>query len=322
MTTKRIEYIDIAKGIGIILVVIGHCINGSSFLGKWIWSFHMPLFFILSGMCFDSVRNPLFIPFAIKKIKSLLFPLVIFSILMTLMKLIIFPNEFNLSSLKNSFPDVAYWFIFILFLCELLFFNINKTTDNKIIKFILLFICIFIGKLLNVYDINLAFSISSIFVCTFFYGLGYMFKTKIYSTLNLLKPKYASIIISAILLLIPAVSVFYINDTIDLRLNKIPYPVLYHIMVSLMGFGGILLISKLLSTNNNYIKAIMLYVGKNTLIVLLLHMFFISLSVEFISPFITNKIIYKIIELSFIGIFLYLSMYLINSKMRWLIGKF
>lgn len=45
---KRIDYIDIAKGIGIILVVIGHCINGHSIAGRYISSFHMPLFFFIS----------------------------------------------------------------------------------------------------------------------------------------------------------------------------------------------------------------------------------------------------------------------------------
>lgn len=57
---QRIAWIDIAKGIAIILVVIGHCIpdaassTGISVMGyRWlhdtIYSFHMPLFFFLSG---------------------------------------------------------------------------------------------------------------------------------------------------------------------------------------------------------------------------------------------------------------------------------
>jgi fucose 4-O-acetylase-like acetyltransferase len=49
--SKRIEYLDIAKGIGILLVVLGH--NDfeviSLFLQRLIYSFHMPLFFLLSG---------------------------------------------------------------------------------------------------------------------------------------------------------------------------------------------------------------------------------------------------------------------------------
>lgn len=53
MESKRIEAIDIAKGIGIFFVVIGHFINMSSYPGRVIYSFHMPLFFFLSGICFN-----------------------------------------------------------------------------------------------------------------------------------------------------------------------------------------------------------------------------------------------------------------------------
>lgn len=47
---NRIEWIDTAKGIAIILVVLGHFISANSFLNHFISSFHMPLFFTLSGI--------------------------------------------------------------------------------------------------------------------------------------------------------------------------------------------------------------------------------------------------------------------------------
>lgn len=50
---KRLEGIDIAKGIGILLVIIGH--SGLVFgegLFKLIYGFHMPLFFLISGYLF------------------------------------------------------------------------------------------------------------------------------------------------------------------------------------------------------------------------------------------------------------------------------
>ena len=51
---KRVEYIDIAKGIGITLVVMGHNDFAliSPFAHKLIYSFHMPMFFFMSGMFF------------------------------------------------------------------------------------------------------------------------------------------------------------------------------------------------------------------------------------------------------------------------------
>ena len=51
---KRVPYVDIAKGIGIILVVMGHNDFAliSPFAHKLIYSFHMPMFFFMSGMFF------------------------------------------------------------------------------------------------------------------------------------------------------------------------------------------------------------------------------------------------------------------------------
>ena len=48
---KRIDYVDAAKGIAILLVVFAHChhMNEIPRLGNLIYSFHMPLFFIVSG---------------------------------------------------------------------------------------------------------------------------------------------------------------------------------------------------------------------------------------------------------------------------------
>lgn len=47
--TKRITEFDIAKGIGILLVVLGHCLPTDNYWRIFIYSFHMPLFFFLSG---------------------------------------------------------------------------------------------------------------------------------------------------------------------------------------------------------------------------------------------------------------------------------
>ena len=51
LNVKRIEWIDVCKGLGIFLVFIGHT-NVSQLsctLYDWIYSFHMPLFYMLSG---------------------------------------------------------------------------------------------------------------------------------------------------------------------------------------------------------------------------------------------------------------------------------
>ena len=46
--SERVKWVDYAKGIGILLVIIGHTVSNPVIRGA-IFSFHMPLFFILSG---------------------------------------------------------------------------------------------------------------------------------------------------------------------------------------------------------------------------------------------------------------------------------
>ena len=54
--SNRIEEVDISKGIGMVLVITGHlCVSAS--LRSFIYSFHMPLFFILSGIVYNIART-------------------------------------------------------------------------------------------------------------------------------------------------------------------------------------------------------------------------------------------------------------------------
>lgn len=51
---KRIEFLDIAKGIAVLLMVIGHTRNIPVELREFIFSFHMPVFFVMSGYTFKT----------------------------------------------------------------------------------------------------------------------------------------------------------------------------------------------------------------------------------------------------------------------------
>lgn len=49
---QKKNYIDIAKGIGIILVILGHS-GVNSEIKDFIYGFHMPLFFVISGYLYN-----------------------------------------------------------------------------------------------------------------------------------------------------------------------------------------------------------------------------------------------------------------------------
>lgn len=56
MRSERDETVDIVKGIGILLVLLGHVVPYGSYPCRYIFSFHMPLFFIVSGVLFRPER--------------------------------------------------------------------------------------------------------------------------------------------------------------------------------------------------------------------------------------------------------------------------
>lgn len=69
---ERLYYIDAIKCIGIIFVILGHHLQGADSFIHWIYSFHMPLFFIVSGILFKISTNNHndFRSFFISKIKT------------------------------------------------------------------------------------------------------------------------------------------------------------------------------------------------------------------------------------------------------------
>ena len=88
---QRDHVIDIAKGLGEILVCIHHSKFSTKFVINLIAQFHMPLFFILSGMMINIEKYSIS-KFIIKKIETLLFSYYTMSIFSFLIQLIIIKN--------------------------------------------------------------------------------------------------------------------------------------------------------------------------------------------------------------------------------------
>lgn len=127
---KRKEHLDIAKGIGILLVVLGHCPLIYNPFKQWIYSFHMPLFFIISGMVWDksSHEHKGFFTrkFLFDKIKRLIIPCCIWGVLYTLISAIM-NRSFSLryvayllygsqSTFRRAESLTSLWFLPCMFL--------------------------------------------------------------------------------------------------------------------------------------------------------------------------------------------------------------
>lgn len=80
---QRLDWLDMAKGIGMILVVYGHSYGPSNY---YVYLFHMPLFFILSGFLFNSEQK--FGTYLYKKFTGLYIPFAGWNFIVMIIRLI------------------------------------------------------------------------------------------------------------------------------------------------------------------------------------------------------------------------------------------
>lgn len=196
--SKRIEYIDIARGIGILLVVLGHNDFAivSPFGHKLIYSFHMPLFFFLSGYFINP--NSEFWTFFKKRFNSLLKPyfFTIFLIYMGSLSFgrMGFPTAIarTLKSLYGTgyFLDwVQLWFLphlFVVSLYAFLFYAVVGKISSRPVRWAILLATLGIASLflqsfypfeLSVFGkdyvlFGLPFSLDLVLLSGFFFILG------------------------------------------------------------------------------------------------------------------------------------------------------
>ena len=70
---NRIQHIDTARGIAIICIILGHL--GNMDINRFVFTFHVPLFFLLSGYFYNKEINARTL--VIKRVRTLLIPYVI-----------------------------------------------------------------------------------------------------------------------------------------------------------------------------------------------------------------------------------------------------
>jgi fucose 4-O-acetylase-like acetyltransferase len=132
----RDNSLDIAKGFGILLVVLGHVLDGliaSGFYSPavlWptvavflIYIFHMPLFFLISGHLASGKFRPAKTTIA-RLIPSIVYPYFLWSIVEGLV--LVYLSKYTTSKVQISSlyhilwkPIIPYWFLYALFFCHL-----------------------------------------------------------------------------------------------------------------------------------------------------------------------------------------------------------
>lgn len=337
MAKERIRWIDMAKGIGILLVMIGHL--GLPYAKTWIYTFHIPLFFILSGCVFRGYEID-FKSFLIKKFKSIVVPYFCLGIFLPIFFSIqsyFIDKQRNVSVYIGYFVDFiiqkrwyTIWFIACLFIVEILFFFIVKTCKNNIIS-IMVVSCV-LGAISMAYfklggpalpwNIDIAFS-----ALPFFAGGYFLFNNKkLYLFFLEKKPiKLLLFLVLAVLNVSCAYATLRIsNELLDMSSGLWGFPPLTYIAA----FAGSLCM--IMFSNFIVIKPIE-YIGRNSLVyyawhsrimIPILGYIYTSLGI-FQGKGIITSILYTFVSLIIMCIILTICDKIIRStKLKFMVGVF
>ena len=134
---KRETWIDLARGLAIILVVLGHVISSYheaglykdstlyNFTTQFIYSFHMPLFMMVSGCLYSKSRHKNKNYEIKKRLLSYGVPYIVFTVLWILMKLVLSSVTNSSVSLVDILKAIFYpvsfmWFIYALLIMQII----------------------------------------------------------------------------------------------------------------------------------------------------------------------------------------------------------
>jgi fucose 4-O-acetylase-like acetyltransferase len=185
MKNEHIKWIDILKGIGIILVVIFH-FSDINLLDLWVLSFCMPLFFFASGYLYK--KKPIVENFT-HKFRTIVVPYICFGLITSAWSIIndiYFHREFSVTGyliglLKANYSGIIYnrelWFLPSLFVTINLY-NIFMNLFGKKLTYIIVLIFM-LARLLGWMPMIGIWEIGSAIYYIFFYMAGNFFAENI-----------------------------------------------------------------------------------------------------------------------------------------------
>lgn len=292
---KRDQMMSIAKGIGIVLMVIGHA-GAPKALWNFLYLFHMPLFFFISGYFFRNSENSTELRQRLKKrFRRLYLPFVSWNLLFLLLHNPLFRlgfyNEefggnsiFTLNQIGANILKIflkmegsesilgATWFLRALLaaviIVEVLSFLLRKKEKSEWYLLCVIIVGLIISLTLDsLLNINALRYITLFFMSALYFTIGYIFKKhKSYFSLNWV----CMLLLFIITLTFSIMYDKHLSITI-ISLEKVnPLTILLYLIISIIGILFILSLSKILT--NSSVGKTFSYCGERTMSILLLHL--------------------------------------------------
>lgn len=263
MENKRDIIIDVAKGVGISLVVLGHLPTS---YGGVIYTFHMAFFFMLSGWCFKEKHLNAKRQFVKKRILSLMLPWFLCKLpFWSIKHLEMCPRLIKLSVDYHWLGTM--WFLPALFCSEII----------MLVVLLLLRRCRWPEYLSVIFILALTYIVSffsltvgAYFYYALFYAIGYMLKVLSKGVVKPLPIKLWSIGLLGFCYLVIIFLKTFLPETISLC-DRATY--LLYLITSLSGSFLTIQCCTWISKHTKTLKTIFVLIGQNTMSIVLFQWF-------------------------------------------------
>ena len=326
--SKRIEWVDAAKGIGILLVIFGHTWLDWRYY-NWCYAFHMPLFFVLSGITFSDKREPL--EFVLHKMKTLLIPYVFFVVYTIVIRgslCLKCGQPYDVLANAKAFllqqRASALWFLTTLFLAEIVVYCLSKARLLRNLKMggviLLLLISLHVFSVLTG-NVNFVWNADLVPLASAFIIVGVFYK-RLQQRIAFEKKSVSKWVVLLVFLMLSTAN-FAIAGRVNIHDNKYAcLPLLY--LAALAGVYAVILLMKSAKA-----PRWLLFLGVNSLLYYGLHSRIIE---QF--PVIWGKLGVNVDNTSLLSVVLavisaVITMLIltpvvnfINKRCPWIIGKF
>ncbi len=292
--SKKIHNVDLIKGIGIILVMIGHSgmflfIKENTLLNTVIYSFHMPLFFIVAGFFMKDKVNikksvkRLLVPFLIASIFWVFIASILVQLPTYFRSQVLYPYSYDFVLQFKKFLKAIFfatridiigtglWFLVALFMGRILWYIFHDLLKLKITLWYILIIFIINYLLFHFLTLaeNYFYWMWPQAILTYFFMLigNYYFKKNIVK-----KTGYIDIIIIGIITTFIIIS----NGRIDMssyNLNNF----FAFIFISIAAFCVLYKLTFLLDKHLKLFRNFLLWCGKESLNIFLVHPFLLAI---------------------------------------------
>ena len=288
---SNIQYdnsVSFAKGIGILLMVLGHTYF-SAYGYALIYMFHMPLFFFLSGYCFKQSHLDDFRSYARKRISKIYIPFVKWGLIFLLLHnlffhLNIYNDVYGFNGVTSGLYGLSdylkktvfilfclsgneqllggYWFLHTMFFASFIFYGllkIKKPVVGGLIALLLSTLLFYKGiPIVNIYcGPKELFAVSCMMV-------GYLYKS--YRIENL-ADKYRVYVIPSCILLLILGSLYWNGEMLDMKwTHTFPY-----FISAMAGSILVLMVSKYLVSKTHHLSDIISTIGNKTIEILTWH---------------------------------------------------